>query len=168
MGKTAGVSVSRMLSVLAGKERERAEAMREMAQQKVEYEKLASGYEFAPASFRIDNERVKAFLDAVDDRNRIYEEYEIIPPMAVAALAMTAMSSGLTLPPGAIHVSQNLEFINAVGIGEKLTSHARVNRKVERGKFHMLTIGINVLNQRKETVLSGETGFILPLAAEGK
>ncbi len=136
-----------------------------MRQQKIEYEKLTAGYEFVPASFRLDSERVMKYLNTVEDRNRIYEEHQIIPPMAMAALAMAAMSSGLTLPPGAIHVSQNLEFIDVVRIGEKLTSYTRVNRKMERGKFHMLTIGINVLNQQKATVLSGETSFILPLAA---
>jgi hypothetical protein len=57
--------------------------MKAMRQQKVEYEKLASGYESAPASFHIDKERVKAFLEAVDDRNRIYEECKIVPPMVV-------------------------------------------------------------------------------------
>lgn len=138
--------------------------MNETKQPKIEYEKLPAGYEFAPASFRLDSERVRAYLNAVEDHNGIYEEHKIIPPMATAALAMAAMSSGLALPPGAIHVSQNLEFINVVRIGERLTSYARVNRKVARGKFHMLTININVLNQRNETVLSGETSFILPLA----
>ena len=68
------------------------------------------------------------------------------------------------MPPGAIHVSQDLQFLSLIGIDETLTSHARVNRKVERGKFHMLTIGIDVKNQKQITVLSGETSFILPLS----
>lgn len=134
-----------------------------MGQPKMEYEKLTAGDEFAPATFRLDKERVMAYLDAVEDNNIIYEEHQVIPPMAVAALAMAAMASGLALPPGAIHVSQNLEFVTAARIGEELTSHARVSRKVARGKFHMLTLGINVLNQHQATVLAGETGFVLPL-----
>jgi acyl dehydratase len=139
--------------------------MDKMTPPKIEYEGLTAGYEFAPASFHLDGERVMKYLNSVEDHNSIYGEQQIIPPMAMAALAMAAMSSGLALPPGAIHVSQNLEFIKAARIGERLTSYARVNRKLERGKFHLLTIGINVLNQHKATVLSGETGFILPLAA---
>ncbi len=140
--------------------------MGKMAQEKIDYQKLTTGYQFAPAGFRLDDQRVKAYLDAVEDRNSIYDEHGIVPPMAMAALAMAAMSSTLALPPGAIHVSQNLEFINLAGIGEELTSHATVNRRAERGKFHMLTIGINILNQSRATVLSGETCFILPLTEE--
>jgi acyl dehydratase len=138
-----------------------------MAQQEIAYEKLVSGYEFAPTSFCLDNEMVKTYLKAVGDQNAVYQGESIVPPMAIAALAMAAMSAGLALPSGAIHVSQTLEFMDIVKVGENLTSHAKVNRKIERGKFHMLTVGIDVLNQRKAKVISGETSFILPLT-EGK
>jgi acyl dehydratase len=142
--------------------------MNETEQPKIEFEKLTAGYEFAPVSLQLDSEKARDYLNAVEDRSTIYEENNIVPPMAISALAMAAMSSGLVLPPGAIHVSQNLEFLTSVKTGEKLTSRAKVNRKMERGKFHMLNIGINVLNQRKETILTGETAFILPLGAEEK
>ena len=134
-----------------------------MAQQEIAYEKLVSGYEFAPTSFCLDSERVKAYLKAVGGQNAVHQGENIVPPMAIAALAMAAMSAGLALPPGAIHVSQTLEFMDIVKVGENLTSHAKVNRKIERGKFHVLTVGIDVLNQRKAKVISGETSFILPL-----
>lgn len=131
---------------------------------KVEYEKLTTGYEFPPANFRLDGKMVSAYLKAVEDTSGIYQGTDSVPPMAIAALAMAAMSEGLVLPPGAIHVSQELEFTNIAKIDEPLTSYARVNRKIERGKFHMLAIGINVINQKKETVVAGETSFILPLS----
>ena len=107
------------------------------------------------------------FLDRDGVINELvyYEEQGIVPPMAIAALSMAAMSELITLPPGAIHVSQELQFLDTVSVDEDLTSQAKVNRKVERGNIRMLTIGINVLNQQKSTVLTGETSFILPSAA---
>ena len=133
-----------------------------MIQPKIEYDKLTTGYEFAPASFKLDREMVTAYLKATEDKTGLYKESRIIPPMAIAALAMAALLTGLSLPPGTIHVSQELEFIDIANIGEPLTSYARVSRKVERGKLHMLTIGINVLGQKKTAVITGEFGFILP------
>ena len=134
-----------------------------------DYAELKNGYEFVPASFSLDDERVTKYLDAVEDQNVIYKELGIVPPMAVAALAMAAISSSLTLPGGTVHISQNLEFCNAARIGETLTSYAKINRKLARGKFHMITIGISVLNQNKVPVQAGEICFILPpSAAEGK
>jgi hypothetical protein len=134
-------------------------------QQKIVYEQMSVGYEFVPSNFRLNAEKMKAFLNAVDDNNRIYEDNKIVPPMAIAALAMAEMALSLSLPLGAIHVTQNLEFLQVARIGDQFTSHASVSRKLERDKFHMLTISINVQNQHHVNILSGETSFILPLAA---
>lgn len=101
------------------------------------------------------------YLKATGDNNT-YTEEKIAPPMLIAALAMSAMSTNLELPSGAVHVSQELEFRHVAYIDEELTSYARVKRKIERGQLHMLTIGIDVENQKKNTVMSGETSFILP------
>jgi acyl dehydratase len=132
---------------------------------RIEYSELATGYEFAPKQFKLDKETVTAYLKAVEADSHIYEEREILPPMAIAAFAMTALSEGIALPWGAIHVSQELQFLDTVNIEETLTSQARISRKLERGKFHMLTISIRVQNEQKIPVLAGETGFILPLEA---
>ena len=133
-----------------------------MTPQKIEYEKLAAGYEFEPAEFVLDSERVKAYLEAVEGDTNIYEKDGTAPPMAVAALSLAAMAEGISMPPGAIHVSQDVKFLGPVGPGDRLVSRARVNRKVERGKIRMLAIGIDVTNEKQEAVLSGETSFILP------
>lgn len=135
-----------------------------MTQQKIDYQKITTGYEFEPAEIRLTSDAVTAYLDATEGDKSIYEQYGIAPPMAISALAMTAMASGLSLPPGAIHVSQDLQFRGTVSIDETLTSQASVIRKVERGKFHMLTIGIKIVNNKQTTVLTGETGFILPFS----
>ena len=135
-----------------------------MSQQKIDYEKLTTGYEFEPSGFSIDGETAGKYLDAVDGSKVIYEKNNTIPPMSIAALAMTAMAEGLSMPPGAIHVSQDIRFLNPVGINENLTSYARINRIVKRGKIHMLNVGIDVVNDKNISVLAAETSFILPVS----
>src|SRR4030042_3361050 len=135
-----------------------------MAQQKIDYEALTTGFEFEPSGFNIDGESVNKYLDAVDGGKSIYEKNNTVPPMSIAALAMTAMAEGLSLQPGAVHVSQDIQFLNTVNIDEELTSYARVNRIVKRGKIHMLSIGINVVNEKNISVLAGKNRFILPVA----
>ena len=130
--------------------------------EKVDLEKLITGFGFPPAVFKLDTGKVSAYVKAVGDTTRIYEDSNSVPPMAVAALAMAAMGRQMELPPGSIHVSQEFEFSNIVRLGETLTSYATVKRNVSRGKLHMLTVGIDVINHDKNTVVSGETGFILP------
>jgi acyl dehydratase len=82
--------------------------------------------------------------------------------MAIAAQAMAALSKNINLPPGAIHISQEFEFLDTVTISDTLISYARVSRKQSRGKFHLLTVDLDVFDQRQKAVLSGKTSFILP------
>lgn len=135
-----------------------------MTHQEIDYSELSTGYEFEPAEIWLNSEAVTAYLDAIEGDRHIYDKVRIVPPMAIAALAMAEMARGLSLPSGAIHVSQDLNFLSSVSIDEVLTSRARVSKKVERGKFHMLTIDINVVKQNDMTTLTGETSFILPFS----
>lgn len=130
---------------------------------KLEYSELTAGYEFPPVTFALDADVTADYLDAVTDDSSLYRDGCLVPPMVVAARAMAALANGFSLPPGAIHVSQELEFKQTVAVGENLTSRSRVERKQDRGKFHMLTIGLTVVNGRQETVVTSKTSFILPV-----
>ncbi len=129
---------------------------------KIEYAQLETGYEFRPASYRLDAQMVAAYLRAVDETSRLYQDSELVPPMAIAALAMASLLESISLPGGAIHVSQEIEFIDSVRIKDTITCHASVSRKQERGKLHLMTIDLDVFNQKQKAVLSGKTSFILP------
>ena len=135
-------------------------------EQKVEYKQLEAGYEFPPCSYKLDSSMVAMYLKAVEDTSSLYQDTELVPPMAVAAYAMAALSESISLPSGTIHVSQELEFIDTVSIKDTITSYAKVSRKQSRGKFHLLTIELNVFNQRQKAVLAGKTSFILPAYGE--
>lgn len=131
-------------------------------EQKIEFSQLEIGYKFPPSSYKLDSLTVATYLKAVEDTSRLYQDTELVPPLAVAAYAMKALSEGISLPPGAIHISQELEFIDTVSINDTLTSYATVSRKQSRGKFHLLAIDLNVSNQRQKAVLAGKTSFMLP------
>ena len=91
----------------------------------------------------------------------------MVPPMAIAAYAMAALSENISLPSGAIHISQKLEFLDIATANDILVSSVRVSRKQSRGKFNFLTVDVKVCNQRQKSVLIGETSFILPGRDEG-
>ena len=137
-----------------------------MIQQRIEYEKLTTGYEFVPTSFKLDSKVVMAYLKAVEDNNRIYEEDKIVPPMAIAAQALAAMSKAVTFPAGSVHVSQVVEFTGAVSTEDTITSRARVGRAQKRGRFHLLSMEIIACKGNDEVVFRGRTDFILPQTDE--
>ncbi len=131
--------------------------------EKTGYQDLKAGQEFPPAAFQVDSEIVADYLKAVEENNAIYQNTGLVPPMALAALALKALINTISMPPGTIHVSQEFEFIAAANTQDTLTSQAKVSRVQERGKLHLMTVDINVVNQEQKPVLAGKTSFVLPV-----
>ena len=130
------------------------------------YDQLEAGFEFPPGSFSLETERVSNFIKAVGDTSQAYQDSATVPPMAIAALAMSQLSETVSLPPGSIHLSQELTFLNTVNRGDTLTSYAKLSRAQKRGKFHIMTVDYDVRSQSGNTVLTGKTSFMLPQEGE--
>jgi len=135
--------------------------------QKIEYGQLVTGYEFTPSSYKLDSSVVAAYLRAVEDTSSLYQDTGLVPPMAIAAYAMAALSDAICLPPGTIHVSQEFDFLDTASIDNTFTSYATVSKNQSRGKFHLLIVDLNVINQHQKAMLAGKTSFILPAPSEG-
>ncbi len=131
---------------------------------KIAYQDLKAGQEFPAAAFQVDSATASDYLKAVEEENVIYQDTGLVPPMAVAALALKALINAISMPPGTIHVSQEFEFLAAVSTQDTMTSHATVSRIQQRGKLHLINVDISVLNQENQPVLAGKTGFILPVS----
>lgn len=123
----------------------------------ISFEDLTLGYEFPPTSYELSPSLISKYLKAVDSVGD-----DFAPPLAIAAHAMTAMTGGLSLPPGTIHASQDFEFCKLVPIGATVSCQTKVVRKLTRGSMRMLVLELNVFDQNKEKVQSGKATIILP------
>ena len=127
------------------------------------FEQLAAGYEFPPSSYELKSSVISKYLEAVGKPSKQNSPApEFVPPMAIAAYMMTAVSQSLSLPPGSIHVSQELEFFKLVPVGSTINCRGRVAQKLNRGKLHLLAIELDAQNQDQEKVLSGQATIIVP------
>jgi acyl dehydratase len=129
---------------------------------KIEYSQLTVGFEFSPQHYTMDDRLVSLYLEATFDSAELIRSAKLVPPMAVTAFAMNALSQSVALPSGTIHVTQELDFIKTVTVGDTIVCHSKVSRKVDRGGMHLMNIDLTVTNQSAETVLTGKVGFILP------
>jgi acyl dehydratase len=130
--------------------------------EKSEYQQLFVGFEFPSRSYTLDATTVSAYLEATRETNAMYLDESLVPPMAVTAFAMAALASVATISPGTVHVSQELDFLKLVKVGDTITCYSKVSRKQDRGGLHLMNTDITVLNQNQEQVLTGRVGFILP------
>ena len=126
----------------------------------ISFEQLVAGYEFPVASHKLNYATISKYIEAVG--GQYLPTPEFVPPLAIAAYIMTALSKSLALPPGSIHAAQDLEFLKLVPVGATISYQSRVTQKLNRGKLHLLVIELNALNQDEEKVLSGKATLILP------
>jgi len=131
-------------------------------QSAINFQDLTVGFEFIPKSYTLDQKMVADYLEATADSTGVMKNEPLVPPMAVTAFAMAALNNSLTVPSGTIHVSQELDFLNLVKIGDTITCRSVVSRKQDRAGMHIMNIDMTVTNQNQETVLTGKVGFILP------
>jgi hypothetical protein len=130
-----------------------------MSGKAITYEDLSVGHKFPPATYELSASIVSKYLKAVDSAGDGF-----VPPLAITACAIAAMTGSFSLPSGiiAIHASQELEFFKLVPIGATIECHIRVAQKIARGKMGMLILEIEVLDKGKERVQSGRATIALP------
>ena len=125
----------------------------------ISYEELIPGYKFPPATYELSASLVSKYLKAVDSAGDGF-----VPPLAITACAIAAMTGSFSLPSGTIviHASQELEFFKLVPIGATIECHIGVAQKITRGKMSMLILEFEVLDKGKEKVQSGRATIALP------
>lgn len=120
---------------------------------------LEVGYEFPPVSYELMSSVVSKYEEAVEFRLPVADS---VPPLAVAARAMEAMSRYFPFPPGSIHANQELEFFKPVEVGSCLHCQSRVIQKISRKNLNMIVIAFDASDQDEELVISGKMTLILP------
>ena len=127
----------------------------------ISLEELAVGYEFPATNYELSKSLIARYLEAVGGQ-QYFLTSGVVPPLAIAAYAMTALSQSFSVPPGSIHASQEFEFLKLVPIGSTVSCGGKIVQKVQRGRLYLVVLEINALNQDKEKVLSGKATVAVP------
>jgi len=127
----------------------------------ISFEELAVGYEFPATNYELSKSLIARYLEAVGGQ-QYFLTSGVVPPLAIAAYAMTALSQSFSVPPGSIHASQEFEFLKLVPIGSTVSCGGKIVQKVQRGRLYLVVLEINALNQDKEKVLSGKATIAVP------
>ena len=124
---------------------------------------LAAGETLPQVSYVLDAASVEAYRNAVEDGSLLYrEEPKLVPPMAVAALALRGLLEALSMPPGTIHAGQELTFSQALPVGAQVSCNLTIAQNSVRGEWRFVTVEISVTQQERE-VLRGKTTLLVPV-----
>ena len=125
------------------------------------YYDLPVNYEFPARAFTLDRELVSKYLEATRDTHPLFAREGCVPPMAVGALAVSALAKEVSFPPGTVHVSQEFEFAAPLRVGAVVSFRSKVARNLHRGGMYLMSVEILVLDQNQQKVLTGKVGFVL-------
>jgi len=111
-------------------------------------------------SKRLTEEEIQVFADASGDTNRLHldadfaEETRFGRQIVHGTLVSGVISAALARLPGlTIYLSQDLQFLGPVDIGEKVTAICEVVEDLGDGRYRLTTV---VEDEAGETVIDGE------------
>ena len=126
----------------------------------IDYAALTPGQKVSTRSYRLDVDTVARYVDAVDDRSGIFDmvdEDVVVPPMAIAALSLRGVINDLSIPGGTLHTNQELEFHNAVRVGEKLKCIATLVQSSVRVGRRFMVLQMQVEDGNGRQVMTGRS-----------
>ena len=125
-----------------------------------EYE-LTAGRELQPASLVLDRAMLDEYLSILGAESSVYSE-GYVPTTALAALGIRTLLTGLGVPEGAVHVSQELESHRAARVGESVSCHARIVQSSQRGKGgRFIVFEFTITDDQSSPLLDGRTTLIV-------
>jgi len=131
----------------------------------VQIRELKVGDKFPVLSFTLEPDKVKDYIEAVEESSGYFAQWsqgEVAPPIACASLAVATLFKDMELPAGTVHLSQEITLTRPVRVGQTLLVRAVVIRNQVRRNLHIMTLQLKISDEGDDEVLEGKTGFIFP------
>ena len=129
----------------------------------IDYAKLASGEQISNYRYTLDDELVSRYVKAVSDKSELYSQESLVPPMSIAALSLRGVVVDLDIPGGTVHVGQELEFMEAVLVGDRLDCIATLLQNAIRKGWRFMVVKLEVNNREKRRVMEGKSTILIPV-----
>ena len=122
----------------------------------------ATAQEIDLGRWTVTQEFVDTYLEAVENQSVIYQEAKVAPPLALAARVLGLLLKKLSLPPGAVHTSQEVYSQRAIEVGQEVWGSARASRPLHRGQWQFISTAFVLSNKEGKTFLKGKTTVMVP------
>ena len=131
----------------------------------IDYSKLEAGQQLSNQPLLLDAKAVGSYVVAVNDTSNpaATDGTPLVPPMAIAALALSAVINALQIPGGTIHASQELGFGAAVPVGTTIDCTATVAQNSVRRNWRFLVVNMEATSDSGNPVMEGKSTIMLPV-----
>ncbi len=125
-------------------------------------DQFPQGHRFHPVTFRLDDPWVDAYLQAVEDEATPTLGQGLVPPLAAVALAVRALLDRAALPPGAIHLGQEVHCHRPLHRGEELTAEVAIGGRSQRQGWHLIQVDLVIRDQQGKEAVYGRATVLTP------
>lgn len=123
--------------------------------------KLEPGQLLMERRVAVTAERAAAYAAATGDGCALYAEEGVVPPMAVAALALAEAMAAVSLPAGAVHTGQEFAFLRPVPANAEANVTASVAVNGVRRGTRIFALDLRA-DLDGEPALEGRTSLAIP------
>lgn len=130
----------------------------------IDYSKLETGKQISSESVTLHAKAVGDYMAAVEDTSNptASDGTVLVPPMAIAALALSAVINALQIPGGTVHASQELGFGASVSVGETLECTATLAQNSVRRNWRFLVVNLEAISADGFVAMEGKSTIMLP------
>ena len=126
------------------------------------------GQELEEVQVTLAASMVNEYISVVDDQSSIYAVSGLVPMTALAAIGLRTLLAGLGIPPGAIHIAQELESHGAARVGQSVLCRARVAQASRRREATFAVLEFTLTDDKGESILEGRTTLLVPEVPGGR
>jgi hypothetical protein len=112
----------------------------------------------------VSAEEARAYLAATGEALETWGE--LVPPLALGALTLAGLMEAMPLPPGALHGSQEFDFLGAVAHGEAVEAQLTVAQQSVRQGTNIVVFA-SELRCGERVVQRGRATVVAPAAGSG-
>ncbi|MBI4198500.1 MAG: MaoC family dehydratase N-terminal domain-containing protein [Chloroflexi bacterium] len=123
---------------------------------------LAAGQRIGPLQLHLTPSLVACYLSAVGDASGVYHELSLAPPTALAAFALRALLEQTGLPPGTMHLAQELASYRSVALGEVLSCEGMATQRRQRRDGDFLALEFTLADAQGNPVMEGKSTLLTP------
>jgi acyl dehydratase len=130
-----------------------------------DFQHLTPGNALVTASLAFTWEEIEEYLAAVEDPQTLYWERQVAPPMFLATRAIRALLAHLSLPPGSVHMAQEVESVAPCRFGTALTLESQISQNAARGPLRFLGVAFEIHDHQGTAILRGKSTVLVPVSA---
>jgi len=137
---------------------------------KVYLDQVDNGYCFPVIQTMIGKDILENYARVMNSNIRFSRNSApIVPPAAIASITIGELLSSINLPPGSIHMSEEIISRSELEVGKKINVEVVLKNKSVREGYMLISLVFNIKNEANTNIIiEAKTVLMIPQESTGE